>query len=59
MEDAPNKFKRFSIGKEVRLRGSYCVTCKEVKKDTDGNVIEILCTMIQKLWEKIHLMEEK
>ena len=44
MEDAPNKFKRFSIGKEVRLRGSYCVTCKEVKKDTDGNVIEILCT---------------
>jgi len=44
MDDAPNKFKRFSVGREVRLRGSYCVTCKEVKKDSYGNVKEIICT---------------
>ena len=38
MEDAPNKFKRFTIGREVRLRGAYCVTCNEVERDENGNV---------------------
>lgn len=44
MDDAPNKFKRFTKGREVRLRGSYCVTCNEVIKDDDGNILELLCT---------------
>ena len=38
MEDAPNKFKRFTIGREVRLRRTYCVTCNEVERDENGNV---------------------
>ena len=26
------------------MRGSYCVTCNEVIKDDDGNILELLCT---------------
>ncbi len=44
MDDAPNKFKRFSIGREVRLRGAYCVTCTAVEKDANGRVQKIICT---------------
>ena len=44
MEDPPKKYFRLSPGSEVRLRYSYCVRCNEVIKDSEGNVIEILCT---------------
>ncbi|MBT4865404.1 MAG: glutamine--tRNA ligase, partial [Planctomycetaceae bacterium] len=44
MEDAPRKFFRLSVGKEVRLRYAYFITCTEVIKDDDGNVIELRCT---------------
>jgi len=44
MEDAPKKFFRLSLGKEVRFKYGYYVTCHEVIKDADGNVIELLCT---------------
>jgi glutaminyl-tRNA synthetase len=44
MEDAPNKYKRLTVGREVRLRGAYLVTCTEAIKDTDGNVVELHCT---------------
>lgn len=44
MEDPPKKYFRLSVGKEVRLRYAYFVTCTDVIKDDDGNVTEIHCT---------------
>jgi len=44
MENPPHKFFRLSPGREVRLRYAYFVTCQDMVKDNDGNVIEILCT---------------
>ena len=44
MEDAPRKFFRLSVGREVRLRYAYLITCQEVIKDDEGNVIELHCT---------------
>ena len=44
MDDAPNKFKGFTVGREVRLRGAYLATCDEVIRDSDGNVVELHCT---------------
>jgi len=44
MESPPKKFFRLSPGREVRLRYAYFVTCKEVVKDADGNVVELRCT---------------
>jgi len=44
MEDAPKKFFRLSQGREVRLRYAYFITCNEVIKDDDGNVVELRCT---------------
>jgi glutaminyl-tRNA synthetase len=44
MEDPPKKFYRLSPGREVRLRYGYLITCQEVIKDADGNVVELRCT---------------
>tara|TARA_R110002110_G_scaffold414147_1_gene643204 strand:- start:66833 stop:68512 length:1680 start_codon:yes stop_codon:yes gene_type:complete len=44
MDDAPNKFRRLTIGREVRLRFAYFVTCTDVIKDANGNVTELRCT---------------
>ncbi len=44
MEDAPRKFFRLAPGREVRLRFAYYITCKEVVKDEDGNILELICT---------------
>jgi len=44
MEDAPGKYRRFTVGREVRLRGAYLATCTEAIKDADGNVVELRCT---------------
>jgi len=44
MEDAPRKFFRLSIDKEVRLRYAYFVTCNEVIKDENGEIIQLNCT---------------
>ena len=44
MENPPKKFFRLSLGREVRLRYAYYVTCNEVIKDASGNVIELRCT---------------
>ena len=41
MEDAPKKFFRMSIGKEVRLKNAYIVKCVGCKKNLDGEVEEI------------------
>ena len=44
MDNAPNKFKRFTVGREVRLRGAYCVTCTRVEKNIAGEVIALYGT---------------
>ena len=44
MEDPPKKYFRLSIGKEVRLRYAYYITCNEVIKDAEGNITELRCT---------------
>jgi glutaminyl-tRNA synthetase len=44
MESPPKKFFRLSPGKEVRLRYAYFVTCREVVKDAEGEVVELRCT---------------
>ncbi len=43
MEDAPKKFFRLSQGREVRLRYAYYVTCTDVIKNDDGEVVELIC----------------
>ena len=44
MEDAPRKFFRLAPGREVRLRYAYLLTCRDVVKDDEGNVVEVRCT---------------
>jgi glutaminyl-tRNA synthetase len=45
LEDKPNKkWKRLSVGLEVRLRHAYFIHCHDVVKDERGQVIELLCT---------------
>ena len=44
MEEPPKKFFRLGLGREVRLRYAYYVTCNDVIKDRSGNIIEIHCT---------------
>jgi len=43
-EDAPKKFFRLAPGREVRLKHAYYITCTDVIKDEDGNIVEIHCT---------------
>ncbi|MGH1365337.1 MAG: glutamine--tRNA ligase/YqeY domain fusion protein [Calditrichia bacterium] len=47
LEDAPRKFFRLSLGKEVRLKHAYYITCNDVIKDNAGNVTELHCTYDQ------------
>ena len=44
MEDAPKKFFRLTQGREVRLRYAYYVTCIDVIKNDEGEVIELICS---------------
>ncbi len=44
MEDPPKKFFRLSPGREVRLRYAYFITCTEVVKNANGDVVELRCT---------------
>ncbi len=44
MEDPPKKFFRLGPGREVRLRYAYFITCTDVIKNDDGEVIELRCT---------------
>ncbi len=43
MEDPPRKFFRLGPGRNVRLKNAYIITCDEVIKDTNGEVIELKC----------------
>lgn len=40
----PPKFFRLAPGREVRLRWGYFITCRDVVKDAQGNVVELRCT---------------
>jgi len=44
MENPPRKFFRLAPGREVRLRYAYFVTCTDVIKDENGEVVELRCT---------------
>ncbi|MDR1923708.1 MAG: glutamine--tRNA ligase/YqeY domain fusion protein [Planctomycetaceae bacterium] len=44
MEDPPKKYFRLSVGREVRLRYAYYVTCTGFDKDANGNITQIRCT---------------
>ena len=43
-EDPPPKWFRLAPGREVRLRYAYLVTCVDVIKDENGEIIELHCT---------------
>jgi len=44
MEDPPKKFFRLAPGREVRLRWAYFVTCVDVVKNGNGDIVEVHCT---------------
>jgi glutaminyl-tRNA synthetase len=44
MEVPPPKYFRLAPGSEVRLMNAYYITCTEVVKDADGQIIEVRCT---------------
>ena len=45
VEEKPNrKWKRLSLGNEVRLMYAYFIKCNSVVKDENGKIIEIHCT---------------
>ncbi len=43
-EVAPKKFFRLAPGREVRLRYGYFITCQDVLKDKNGDIVELRCT---------------
>lgn len=44
MEDAPKKFFRLTVGREVRLKYAFFLKCHDAIKDADGEIIELRCT---------------
>ena len=45
MEDPPKKFFRLAPGREVRLRFAYLMTCTDIVRGTDGEIVELRCTV--------------
>jgi glutaminyl-tRNA synthetase len=44
-EDPPKKYFRLALGREVRLRYAYYITCERVVKDEKtGEILELHCT---------------
>ena len=43
-EEKPKKWKRLAPGDAVRLRGAYVITCNEVIKNDQGEVVELICS---------------
>jgi glutaminyl-tRNA synthetase len=43
MEDPPKKYFRLAPGQEVRLRYAYYITCVNVIKNEDGEIVELRC----------------
>jgi glutaminyl-tRNA synthetase len=44
MEVPPKQFFRLAPGREVRLRNAYLITCTDVVKNENGDVVELRCT---------------
>jgi glutaminyl-tRNA synthetase len=44
MEEPPKKFFRLAPGREVRLRGTYFLTCQRAVKNDAGEIAELRCT---------------
>jgi len=44
MENPPKKFFRLAPGREVRLRYAYFITCTDVVKSDNGEIVELHCT---------------
>lgn len=44
MEEPPKKYFRLSIGREVRFKSAYFITCHSVEKDGEGNITALHCT---------------
>ena len=44
LENPPKKFFRLSPGNEVRFKFAYYITCNDVIKDDDGNIVELHCS---------------
>ena len=44
-ESANKKYKRLVLGKAVRLRNAYVITCDEVVRDENDNIIELICSV--------------
>lgn len=42
-EKYDKKYKRLTIGQEVRLRHAYIIKAEKIKKDKYGNIINIIC----------------
>jgi len=47
MENPPHKFFRLAPGQEVRLKGAYIIKCTGVKKNANGEILEVHCTYDQ------------
>jgi glutaminyl-tRNA synthetase len=43
-ESANKRYKRLVLGKSVRLRNAYVITCHEVVKDKNDVIVELKCT---------------
>jgi len=44
LENPPKDFFRLALGREVRLRYGYCITCIHVEKNDKGEITEVHCT---------------
>lgn len=44
MENAPKKFFRLTVGKEVRLKHAYYITCTGFVKNSSGAIVGVRCT---------------
>jgi glutaminyl-tRNA synthetase len=43
-EDPPKQYFRLAPGREVRLRYGYFITCRDVVKNAQGEIVELHCT---------------
>ncbi len=44
LEEAPRKFKRLTLGGEVRLRNAYVIRCERAVRDAGGEIVELRCS---------------
>ncbi len=44
MENPPKDYFRLAPGREVRLRHAYIIKCERIVKDSEGNVVEVVCS---------------